>query len=665
MCLAVTGVGCACPSGGASCEGTCTDVASDEANCGACAVVCPGRLTCVGGACTCTDGCGPTCADTRTDPEHCGACGRACASGGLCVDGRCSCPSGTVECDGVCAALTEPEHCGACGRRCPEGGACFDGTCTCPAPSTLACEGVCIDSELDDENCGACGNRCTGATFCGGGACRCPRAGDTFCGGACVDLLGDEGHCGACGRNCTAPTTCFDGACSCGPGRTVCGPECADLMANTRHCGDCGVACATGGACSGGTCRPSLLWNFRIEGGTDSEVSVGDEDGRVALRDGELFRAHAARYGGALFALHDASTGAVIWRRTAYAFGARIGAVAIDDDGRIAIVATFQSRWTSPGGTTYVLPPSVSFGVVALVLDHDGNLLFDYFVPGNGEAGGVAFLSTGELVVTGTFAGTQTLGSTTVFAGSDDDLFVAVLDTAGAVVRARDFGRGGSEYHIYLAVTADDDLLLAGRSGAGIDFGGGLLDTVTIHWAARLGAHFEHRWSRILPVEEIDGVATTPSGQTLVSGVLDRVPNFGNGVALTVGDGARFLLALDASGTALWASGEGTRYGYRSGGIAVAEDGHIFSLATYAVASSDTPFPFMTSLALVAYDASGRRLWYRAWGTPSTTIEGTGIAAEGDLVAFAGHPGRAPLDLGLGPMAWIDQADIFYAVVRR
>ncbi len=86
-------VGPACPSSAADdCDDLCIDTTSDEANCGACGIVCPTGRMCSAGSCGCGPGetaCGGACVDTTSDEANCGACGTTCASGELCVAGAC------------------------------------------------------------------------------------------------------------------------------------------------------------------------------------------------------------------------------------------------------------------------------------------------------------------------------------------------------------------------------------------------------------------------------------------------------------------------------------------------------------------------------------------------------------------------------------------------
>ena len=97
--------GCTIPDTGAQntatdadctrCNGTCTDTNNDNANCGACGVLCLTNEVCSHGACgtTCAsdqklcagDAGKPFCASTLTDNANCGACGMSCGNGETCM----------------------------------------------------------------------------------------------------------------------------------------------------------------------------------------------------------------------------------------------------------------------------------------------------------------------------------------------------------------------------------------------------------------------------------------------------------------------------------------------------------------------------------------------------------------------------------------------------
>jgi hypothetical protein len=87
-----------CGSGLSACSGTCTNVKTDNNNCGACATaggaVCPSGKVCTAGACVagCAAGqslCNGACIDTSANKANCGACGTVCAANQVCSAGSC------------------------------------------------------------------------------------------------------------------------------------------------------------------------------------------------------------------------------------------------------------------------------------------------------------------------------------------------------------------------------------------------------------------------------------------------------------------------------------------------------------------------------------------------------------------------------------------------
>jgi hypothetical protein len=105
-CTDVGGGAGSCQAGQTLCNGACVDLGSDPNNCGACGNACPADQNCVAGTCVplttgpgaaspCRAGlteCGGTCVDLGSDPAHCGACGNACPAGDFCSPQGCYLP---------------------------------------------------------------------------------------------------------------------------------------------------------------------------------------------------------------------------------------------------------------------------------------------------------------------------------------------------------------------------------------------------------------------------------------------------------------------------------------------------------------------------------------------------------------------------------------------
>jgi len=144
-----------CSPGDLVCADVCVDTMSDQANCGACGVVCGGDSVCTGGACTACDAgeevCGNACVDTQYDVDHCGACDDACDADQACIAGSCrnGCSTGADCTSGICAG-------GVCvPPTCDDGVANGDETGVDCGGSCPACMGyfeTCADIKADDPS---------------------------------------------------------------------------------------------------------------------------------------------------------------------------------------------------------------------------------------------------------------------------------------------------------------------------------------------------------------------------------------------------------------------------------------------------------------------------------------------------------------------------------
>ena len=223
------GYECVDPSSDPYSCGKCGNICPESATCIQSVCVCPSGQTLSNGFC-CPEGywansgggccpipqtnCWPTgCTDMNTDNKNCGSCGNVCSGGDTCVGGQCTSPCDTcTNCHfdsyNFCWLWGNCYLCRCNGQSCGLNGSC----CTQCPPGQTFCDNWpfskgCIDILSDNSNCGSCGNSCNTfgingpKTNCVNGRCvgtgttttapprpQCPT-GQTLCGNRCTGLL--------------------------------------------------------------------------------------------------------------------------------------------------------------------------------------------------------------------------------------------------------------------------------------------------------------------------------------------------------------------------------------------------------------------------------------------------------------------------------------------
>ncbi|MBQ8037362.1 MAG: hypothetical protein IJ268_10235 [Proteobacteria bacterium] len=286
-----------CP-GKIDCAGECSDLMTDDKNCGACGTVCKDGEKCQEGACviSCPSDqieCTGKCVDPQNDALNCGACGLACAETQICVDGACGCAEGLEACGSRCLNL-EALHLDSC-TECKQGYCDPNGdkslgcvlnedlhavTCTSAYVTCLEthlnCDGRVLNGcevEKNNENCGECGHACDPGWRCKNGSCEVTCAVDeTNCDGRCLNLAElhrvscdscEEGFCDNGNLNCELMKRLHATACSvegvtCDDNFLNCNGDlidgCETSKNDNANCGACHNQCGEGTVCSDGVC---------------------------------------------------------------------------------------------------------------------------------------------------------------------------------------------------------------------------------------------------------------------------------------------------------------------------------------------------------------------------------------------------------------------------
>lgn len=471
---------CTCPGGQQICNtGTprCVDLQTSQANCGSCGNVCNTSQVCRTGQCrNCNLAggdqiCSGACVDISNDLDHCGGCGKKCKPGEICkIEGqeiKCGCPTGQTYCveAQLCVDTSSSnQHCSACGKACPSGQFCLQGQCgvcqegqqgnkelkkcgnSCPdiltsishcgacnnscAAGQGCCNGKCIDVQSDKDNCGACNNSCGAKGVCEGGTCKCSDAKLTYCNpDGCVDLLTDTKHCSVCGKSCGADQACISNkeqsasqCCEDSKFSALCNGRCIKTDFDSENCGSCGNSCQ-GQICNAGFCEKCSDTLPCPQGLTC------DANGKCAC------------------GLDCTWVYAASFPETSDSSLSQGQGIAVDQTGNIYVTGWF--RGTVQFGEGVSAPKSYGGrDIFVLKLNPSGKLIWvqSFGSAGGGDEGlGLALAPAGDkLYVVGSFTGNASFGDAgSLQSAGDSDLFIAVLDPTGKVLKAQRAGGKG------------------------------------------------------------------------------------------------------------------------------------------------------------------------------------------------------------------------------
>jgi hypothetical protein len=191
------------------------------------------------------------------------------------------------------------------------------------------------------------------------------------------------------------------------------------------------------------------------------------------------------------------------------------------------------------------------------------------------EGIGVSAMSDGSAIVSGTFEGPATFGSTVLTGTGDSDAFVAKIDAAGSFVWATEAGGTSTDQAFRVSTLADGSAIFEGHFEGTATFGSTTLASAggedyfvakvtasgAFVWASRAGGSGDDG-------EESWGVSALADGSAIVTGSFELIADFGATSLTSAGGSDVFIAKVDGSGGFLWAisaGGSGDDYGWDVG----------------------------------------------------------------------------------------------------
>jgi hypothetical protein len=279
--------------------------------------------------------------------------------------------------------------------------------------------------------------------------------------------------------------------------------------------------------------------------GMGNLVLSGDVEGPVDLGDGPLASGEER-----LTVKLDAQ-GNVLWSQAFQAVDDSMNLVAAGGAGNVAIAGGFLGSM-SLGGETFTSGTGGIPGYVAM-LDDAGDVLYARQLGDDttiSDIFGIAIGPAGELAACGTYAGTVTLGATTLTGASPNDYFVAALDPAGGprwllpAVGASALG---------VAFSGEDVLVVGNALPNAASTLGGLTipESGSRSYVARLDPTGNVLWVKAYAGTQAQGIAVDGAGDVLVVGTYDGPVDFGGATLPAPPSQETYLAKLDTHGNFL------------------------------------------------------------------------------------------------------------------
>ncbi len=250
-----------------------------------------------------------------------------------------------------------------------------------------------------------------------------------------------------------------------------------------------------------------------------------------------------------------------------------------------SIITGFFSGTAIFGTTT--LTSAGSYDAFMAKINANGTYAWATRVGGTGDAGayGVSTLANGSSIITGSFTGTATFGTTTLTSsGVTDDTFTAKLNANGTYAWATQVGGTGNASAKGVSVRANGSSIITGYFDGAATFGtttltssAGSVDTFT----AKLNANGTYAWATKgggTGDAYASGVSVRANGSSIITGVFNGNATFG---ATTLTGGGAFTAKINANGTYAWAirvGGSGNAYAY---GVSTLANGSIIITGSF------------------------------------------------------------------------------------
>ena len=162
---------------------------------------------------------------------------------------------------------------------------------------------------------------------------------------------------------------------------------------------------------------------------------------------------------------------------------------------------------------------------------------------------GVAVDSANNVVITGSYSGSEDFGAGMLASYGGYDMFLARFSSTGSHLWSKVFGSANDDFGHGLALDSNGNILVTGSFVSSINFGAGAITGKGGYdvFVAKFTSAGANVWSKDFGNTNIDegrSIAVDASGNAVVTGRFFISVDFGNGIPLSDGQCDMFLLKL-------------------------------------------------------------------------------------------------------------------------
>jgi hypothetical protein len=329
-------------------------------------------------------------------------------------------------------------------------------------------------------------------------------------------------------------------------------------------------------------------------------------------------------------------------------------ALAVGPSGELVVGSRFTGSIDFGGGP--LVSQGNGFYAFAVKYDAAGNHVWSNafgspLVSGEQIVKAVAIDPLGNVFLAGEFEGSIDLGGGSLVSAGQRDVFLAKLTSSGQHVWSKRFGAAQADFADDVAVDPTGNVVLLGKYGDLVDFGGGSILTNQAV-LVQLTAAGAFAWSRPL-VSYLSGwssVALDASGNLLSAGGFNNTVDFGGGPLSAPGDFEIYAAKLGAAGNHVYSKKYGSSNPDGAHDVAADGQGNLLMTGEAYPPTNFGPGPMTGNIFATKLDATGNTVFAKDFGGVGSNNVGRGIAADamGNVLVIGDFMGST-IDLGGGP----------------